>query len=229
MTFNAERSWMEPEFGDSANRNLKRLRHDHCNNSDTSDGGPWKLPASEPAVTYDYGDSFGYEVYMLKIAADELAEPSSPSSDDEPLGVDELQIEKELSRLGEHDGSTSGDDRMMSRLEIDVVRESHLKANNQGIASYSGKSVKVERSDSDSDSDGYESDFSYFTVSPVSVAPVVGRTVQVLVVDDSVIQRKISRCLLSGKVHSTTQLVTLLALYQTQTTFWLKDSTATGS
>ena len=211
MTFNAERSWMEPEFGDSAIRNLKRLRHDHCNNSDTSDGGPWKLPASEPAVTYDYGDSFGYEVYMLKIAADELAEPSSPSSDDEPLGVDELQIEKELSRLGEHDGSTSGDDRMMSRLEIDVVRESHLKANNQGIASYSGKSVKVERSDSDSDSDGYESDFSYFTVSPVSVAPVVGRTVQVLVVDDSVIQRKISRCLLSGKVHSMTQLVTLLA------------------
>jgi hypothetical protein len=226
MPYSPGSSWIEPEFCISTIGSLKRLRSDNCTNSDTSDDHPWKVPTSETSVHYDYGDSFGYEVYMLKIAADELDEPGSPSSEDEPLSVDELQIEKDEVRLSELDGietiSCGDDDNLISmiihsppsRLEIDVNRE-ELKSD--AIRRHI-EALKVDEedthSDSDSDSDGYESDFSYFTVSPVSVAPVVGRTVQVLVVDDSALQRKISRCLLSGKVLLTTSYPISSFLFQ---------------
>lgn len=213
MPYSPESSWTEPDFCASTIGSLKRLRNDICTNSDTSDGHPWKVPTSETSVHYDYGDSFGYEVYMLKIAADELGEPGSASSEDEPLSVDELQIEKEEVCLSELDGietiSYGDDDNLInmiihspsSRLEIDVNRdEIQSDAIRRHIEALKVDEEDKDDSDTDSDSDGYESDFSYFTVSPVSVAPVVGRTVQVLVVDDSALQRKISRCLLSGKV-----------------------------
>lgn len=224
MPFSSESRWIETDFSESTIGSLKRLRNDNCNNSDTSDGHPWKVQTSETSVHYDYGDSFGYEVYMLKIAADELEEPGSPSSEDEPLSVDELHIEKEEVCMSDLDGIETiscGDDENLinmiiqsppSRLEIDVNREElrsdavrrHIEALNVD---------EGENSDSDSDSDGYESDFSYFTVSPVSVAPVVGRTVQVLVVDDSALQRKISRCLLSGKVLAPNPIISYPVLF----------------
>lgn len=200
---------MEPQFSDISIGGLKRLRNDvQLNNSDTSDGNPWKVPTSEVLLDYDYGDSFGYEVYMLKMGADELDGNNCFSSDDESISVDELLIEREESCLGKIGGEEStcyGEEDALTCLSMQTCSQ-HV----MGKSLYDGdKESEVFNcledddtvlSDSDSDSDGYESDFSYFTVSPVSVAPVVGRTLQFLVVDDSLLQRKISRCLLSGKV-----------------------------
>ena len=215
---------IDPHYANPATGSLKRYRSNHSANSDTSDGHPWTEPECQPAVNYDFGNSFGYEVFLQQIAADEHDE----------LCLDALPSQVENKRE-EEEGSA-----LPKAIPVLVInrRESHVfvplsflsvsEVNQptalKGADLVSGPTIEEapldghsedeedEDSGSDTDSDGYESDFSYFPVPPPSVAPIVSRTVQVLVVDDSAVQRKVSRVQLSGKVSESVGIAILSIL-----------------
>lgn len=209
------RSRSETMQNQSISVSLKRNRHDNCNTSDTSDGYPSRSSTSEPVADYDFGRLFGYEVFMERDGSDEQDDlntdrssecqddyPSSPSKrnkirskrSDSDVGIPLSSLTVNSPRLNPDglnppvkDSIHERRDKTNNELENDVTDDNNDTENNN--------------SGTESDSDGgYESDFSYFSVSPVSVAPIISRTVQVLVVDDCLLQRKISRVLLSGKV-----------------------------
>ena len=276
----------DPVFDHPANGSLKRNRHENNYNSDTSDGYPWKLAASQPdtTLTYDYGRSFGYEVFLQKIAVDEHEDLFRDRSEDDdfnlpsfnslqgsgvgcsgsrrgsdisiplstltmeindhimdgykileaPLLMNPDKIREDPQYLYESfklkkDSDDNHDHRIKDKNhDIDNTKDKNnnndddiyknnetdgeLTTGNNGNDTENDKYEfeKNYSSDSDTDSDDYESELSYFTVSPISVVPIVSRTVQVLVVDDSLVQRKISRVLLSGKVKERKFLFYLL-------------------
>ena len=190
---------------------LKRNRHDNCNTSDTSDGYPSKTSSPETVVAdYDFGRLFGYEVFLEKEGFDEhddlFTDRSSEGIDEYPSSPSKRN--KTRSKRSDSDVGIPLSSLTMNspRLSPDANFCDDTKAdeNNDEIendATDDNEDTENNNSGTESNSDdGYDSDFSYLSASPVSVAPIISRTVQVLVVDDSQLQRKISRVLLSGKV-----------------------------
>ena len=196
---------------------LKRNRHDNSNTSDTSDGYPSKTSSPETVVAdYDFGRLFGYEVFLEKEGFDDrddlVTDRSSEGVDEYPSSPtkrNKTRSKRSESDVGIHLSSLT----MNSPRHLpDAISSDNSKAvetNNEIENDATDDNEDTENNDSGTESDsddGYDSDYSYLSASPVSVAPIVSRTVQVLVVDDSQLQRKISRVLLSGKVTNFSRL-----------------------